>query len=103
MNIMIIAFGRGHCVVARADWPLPESGWITLTACTIRLWGTKNGLGELASLGPRKETILDAIPEKISLQVEAIHGIWHVAPQTIPAWESAIAKAESTLLAGGKK
>lgn len=75
--IKIIAFGRGHVVVAEvAD---TKADFLRLdNAATIRVWGTSTGLGELAN-GPLSNTVLDAIPYGLEIPASAVHGFWNVS------------------------
>lgn len=59
----IVILPRGWVVVG--DFSLSEDmpGWCILeNAAVIRRWGTTKGLGEIATNGPTKDTILDPTP-----------------------------------------
>lgn len=59
---------KQEIVVVQRDWvfvgepTIDEAGGLLVlnNAKNIRIWGTKNGLGELALRGVQKNTILDA-------------------------------------------
>ena len=55
----IAVVDRGFVYVGNCEH---DGEWCTVTdAKNIRVWGTKNGLGELALNGPTGETKLDAV------------------------------------------
>jgi hypothetical protein len=61
--------GKRYVVVLPHTWVVTgivengEQGWLTLeNAAVVRRWGTSAGLGELASKGPQRETVLDVQP-----------------------------------------
>ena len=84
MNVRIFCLERGYILVA--DWePDPDPQFIKLhKSAIVRVWGTTNGLGELATKGPIKEkTKLDKEPEggrinkdKIIREVACIQKEW---------------------------
>lgn len=52
----IVVLDRGFVYVGETS---EEKGWLKISkARNIRVWGTKNGLGELRN-GPLKDTVLD--------------------------------------------
>ena len=57
----IIIADRGWVFVGEFESYKDEisSGYLIKDAKNIRIWGTKNGLGEIALNGPTKETVLD--------------------------------------------
>lgn len=58
----IYVLDRGWVLTAKTAWANQASGEIKLDeAEVIRVWGTKAGLGELASGGPTEATKLDAL------------------------------------------
>jgi hypothetical protein len=62
--LKIVVLDRGWVFVGRIT---EQPGQLTIDeACCVRYWGTKKGLGELASLGPRPETKLDATPRIVA-------------------------------------
>jgi len=68
MDIRIVVFHRGWVVVGQYDLKRNELGIeeITITnGAVIRRWGTKHGIGEIASNGPTNETVLDLVKTKI--------------------------------------
>ena len=55
----IVVADRGFVYVGNV---VHDGEWCVVTgAMNIRRWGTSEGLGELARLGPRPETVLDAV------------------------------------------
>lgn len=57
-DIKIAVLDRGFVYVGRIEW---KDGFLIITgAKNIRVWGTKNGLGELVK-GPTPSTKLDAV------------------------------------------
>lgn len=57
LGVRIVVLHRGHVVVGRVE--KEGSHWRITKAATIRRWGTKRGLGEIALDGPTNRTILD--------------------------------------------
>jgi hypothetical protein len=58
----------------------------TLYDCgVIRLWGTKQGLGELAAKGIQKETIID--PEPDGSEINTLY-MMRMIPCDAKAWDS---------------
>lgn len=53
----IVVLQRGWIVIGKME--RHETQCKLHQASVIRNWGTEKGLGELAELGPRKETVLD--------------------------------------------
>lgn len=53
----IVVLQRGHVVVGRYRRRGDEVE--VIDAAVVRRWGTTKGLGELAALGPRPNTVLD--------------------------------------------
>lgn len=57
----MVVLQRGWIVVGDVA---EECEKVTISNCSvIRVWGTKNGLGELAELGPLTNTKLDKCPD----------------------------------------
>ena len=57
----IVVLQRGWIVVGDVSKDGQE---VTISNCSvIRVWGTKNGLGELAEYGPLEDTKLDKCPD----------------------------------------
>ena len=55
----IVVLDRGFVYVGNV---IHDGEWCVISnARNIRYWGTKAGLGELASKGPQEKTILDAV------------------------------------------
>jgi hypothetical protein len=54
----IVVLTHGFVFACREIDETPEGSTLTTVRC-IRVWGTKNGLGQLVR-GPTKETVLDA-------------------------------------------
>ena len=60
----IVVLQRGWVVVGEYAEDAKDKNEVVLTdGAVVRRWGTENGLGELASEGPKCETKLDPIPE----------------------------------------
>lgn len=58
-QLQIVILDRGFVLVGKAR---VEGDWvITEEASIIRRWGTTKGLGEIATGGPTKDTVLDPI------------------------------------------
>ena len=101
---LIVQFGRGHTVVLpEADVAKAETEQAyyirTAGACTIRVWGTENGIGELAAKGPIKgKTILDRIPFKCRIPQDSVHMINECSPDADAVFEKEIAKATTVLM-----
>jgi len=56
----ILVLQRGWVVVGDVS---QEASTVSVSNCSvIRIWGTSNGLGELAENGPLSETVLDKCP-----------------------------------------
>ena len=76
-NAEIIMFGRGFTILVFEEGEhLVKQGvdYVRFTeAYTVRVWGTSNGIGELAAKGPLNSTIIDAIPFSICIPCVAIH------------------------------
>ena len=59
-NKQILVLQRGWVVVGDVHQELTT---VSVSNCSeIRVWGTSNGLGELAENGPLSETVLDKCP-----------------------------------------
>lgn len=59
-GISIVIADRGHVWVGPV---ILADGFATITGgAAVRIWGTTNGLGQLAKLGPTINTVLDAVP-----------------------------------------
>ena len=56
--IKIVVLQRGWVAVGRLSKKTPEE-CVLEDASVIRRWGTTKGLGELAAMGPRPNTVLD--------------------------------------------
>lgn len=52
-------------------------------SATIRVWGTKEGLGELARLGPRTDTKLDPEPDGVEINERYV---MRTIPCNVEAW-----------------
>lgn len=83
----IAVLDRGFVYVGQCTL---QDGVLVITgAHCIRRWGTTNGLGELASGGPTKRTVLDTVGTVRAPQASVIHLI-----DCTPApWASTIAQA----------
>ena len=58
LGIQIVILDRGFVYIG-ATW-IEEGKWVHVGPCkNIRVWGTKDGLGELALNGPTSSTVLD--------------------------------------------
>ena len=56
----ILVLQRGWVIVGDVS---QESSMVSVSNCSVvRVWGTSNGLGELAENGPLSETVLDPCP-----------------------------------------
>jgi hypothetical protein len=104
----IIAFGRGFVILVKTadliEQYLCHQPWYWIPeAYTIRRWGTNNGLGELATLGPLKETILDCIPHGIYVPIATIHGIFPINNNVNDKFVKVLDKAKMEILNQEKK
>jgi hypothetical protein len=58
-SFKIVVLDRGFVYVGNVSW---DGDMLVITAArNIRRWGTTQGLGELARLGPRPNTVLDDV------------------------------------------
>ena len=70
----IVSFGRGHTIVCEMKFLESRETMLRIPkACTVRNWGTKQGLGEIAAHGPTSSTILDAIAFPCRVPADSIH------------------------------
>lgn len=59
-GLAIVIADRGHVWIGRVTL---RDGFATIThGAAIRIWGTTNGLGQLAKTGPTENTKLDPVP-----------------------------------------
>lgn len=59
--LSIVVADRGHVWVGEVGDHGPDVAWVKIAkARTVRRWGTKQGLNQLALEGPTPNTILDA-------------------------------------------
>lgn len=65
---------------------------------TIRNWGSKHSLGQIAYHGPTKETVLDAVPCVAYAPLRAVHDITECSDHSFDAWKKGIEEAEVRLL-----
>ena len=79
-DIRIVILQRGWVAIGRFT---QEGVNCMLTqAATIRRWGTTKGLGQLATEGPTKDTILDKTPSirfhelTVVATIDCAEGIW---------------------------
>lgn len=100
-GFVIVSFGRGHTIVCEEKF-LEEgvTNYRIPKACTVRNWGTKHGLGEIATHGPTSGTVLDAIPFPCRIPADAVHIVYECSEKSIAPWEKAIKAAEKELLVG---
>jgi hypothetical protein len=104
-DVAVFSFGRGHVIVVDEK---PEvrtlygsSEWLMFRRpSTIRLWGTRNGLGQLMSTGPTPDTTLDAVPAGLGIPMASIHGVWLCSAAAAPKLAEEIQQAELRLLKG---
>lgn len=69
--LCIVIADRGHVWVGRVS--VRDHEWLWLDrAASVRRWGTKTGLGQLAACGPQPETVLDEIPEGVHVLRRAV-------------------------------
>lgn len=75
--IKIVVLQRGWVLIGKFERKADQC--FLHNASTIRVWGTKKGLGELAKDGPQKDTVLDkcngvvefeALTKVLSIDVE---------------------------------
>ena len=58
-DFAIVVLDRGFVYVGDCDI---SGDWCVISnARNIRVWGTKRGLGQLATEGPQKDTVLDPV------------------------------------------
>lgn len=63
-ELKILVMDRGYILVALIrEHPTDYTQWLAEKKAIIRVWGTTEGLGELARKGPLKDTKLDEEPE----------------------------------------
>ena len=67
----------------RTDCPDPDMQTLKY-ASVVRRWGTDAGLGQLASDGPRTETILDQAPEGIAFPFKQLIMMF---PCSVEPWQ----------------
>jgi hypothetical protein len=97
---VIISFGRGD-VFWCDGYSLDEEGMILpVTPCVIRDWGTTDGLGQLAAIGPRGATIFDGIPFEAEIPEAAVHGFWICNEAVREQFRASARKAYAKILEG---
>ena len=101
-KMQIYVFGRGHVVIAPVtDCEMIHGfqAFIIKSGYTIRKWGAKYGIGQLAN-GPTESTILDAIPYGLLIPLGALHSIVQISKDnnSLEKWENAFKKADSEFL-----
>lgn len=71
MNIYVME--RGFVLVGRPT-ESRDALFIVLKDCgVVRRWGTTKGLGELATKGPQRETVIDREPDGVRIRATAIY------------------------------
>ena len=95
----IISFGRGHTIVCDSKYVDTTQSMLKIpSACTVRVWGTQKGLGELSAHGPTKSTTLDAIAFPLAIPRDAIHIIYECSAASSESFTKDMKKAEAELL-----
>lgn len=91
--IRILVLDRGFVFVCRCPDPRDAGFWLDVTdSRTVRIWGTKDGLGQLYA-GPTEKTVLDAlIPRKV-IPVRAVLDTFEVDQEK---WASHLEAAPGT-------
>jgi hypothetical protein len=74
--LFIYVCERGFVLVGRPRPQLPGDSALFVTlddVAVVRRWGTSSGLGELASEGPKGDTVLDREPDEVQLNILCIY------------------------------
>ena len=80
-KLRILVLQRGWVVIGKVSQVSDQELFVT-AASVIRIWGTKNGLGELAKSGPTKDTKLDPCgtlrvhPLTTIMQIDCVEESW---------------------------
>jgi hypothetical protein len=89
MQIRIFVLDRGFVLVGRCENFTGMGMWVPLHDCRcIRRWGTTQGLAELATKGPTRETHMDAVAPMVTVPVRAVIQVLEVEQSK---WESHLA------------
>lgn len=102
-DFSVVAFGRGFVVAVDTNFltkaeEAEDPFYRCPQAFTIRVWGTKNGLGELSARGPTRETIIDAVEFPMRIPRTAVHLIMDCSPVANEGFRIGCAAATKTLL-----
>lgn len=70
MKTAIVVLDRGFVVVGKIEL---SGNYLFIRNChCVRRWGTKKGLGELASNGPQANTVLDSQPTTMVHELQVV-------------------------------
>ena len=86
MGLNIYVMERGFVLVGRPADIQRDPLFVALDDCgVVRRWGTSKGLGELATEGPKPETIIDREPDGTRIRLTACY---REIPCTEKAWKA---------------
>jgi len=103
-ELTIISFGRGNVIMAEPPYQVVERWgrpWIYFRDCaTVLRWGTKEGLGQIATNGPTPDTRLNAVPHDIRIPADAIHCEYSMTDRSVEKFVPMMDQARIRILEG---